>query len=260
MQKVILKSKIKRNYSNIAFGDIASCCSTWEIFWDTKNISKKQVSSVIGYNETELRSIPEISNLGLGCGTSLKFGNIKEGKIVLVLGSGDGIETFLASKYVGKKGKIIGIDMTDEMLEKTRKFVIKNNYKNTEFRKGDTEEKIPIEDNSIDVAISNRIINLTFNKINTFKEIYGVLKKEGKGRMIISDSITTEEVSKDDFINTDNWCSCIDDALTKENYLESIRDAGFQNIEILNEKIYMDENYFSDGRKIISIIVRAITN
>jgi ubiquinone/menaquinone biosynthesis C-methylase UbiE len=207
-----------------------------------------------------LKSIPEESILGLGCGAPLNFVNIKKGEILVDLGSGAGIDVFLASKMVGKEGKVIGIDMTDEMLEKARKVAIKNNYKNVEFRKGDIEEKIPIEENSVDIVISNCVINLTSNKTNTFKEIYRILKKDGQnGRMIISDLITTKEISKDD-INTNNWCSCIDGALTKENYLKSIRDAGFQNIEILNEKNYMDESHFRDGRKIVSIIVRAITN
>ena len=184
---------------------------------------------------------------------------MKKGEILLDLGSGAGIDAFLASKLVGNEGKVIGIDMTDEMLEKAKKVAIKNNYKNVEFRKGDIEEKIPVEDNSVDVVISNCVINLTSNKINTFKEVYRILKKEGKGRMIISDLITTKEISKDE-MNAINWCSCIDGALTKKNYLKSIRDAGFQNIEILNEKNYMDENHFSDGRKIVSLIVRARTN
>ena len=226
---------------------------------DTNNISKEQMSSIIGYNDNELKSIPEESILGLGCGAPLNFADLKRGETVVDLGSGAGIDAFLASKLVGKEGKVIGIDMTDEMLEKARKTSIANNYKNVEFRKGDIEEKIPIEDNSVDVVISNCVINLTSNKTNTFKEIYRILKKNGKARMIISDLITTKEISKDD-INTDNWCSCIDGALTKENYLQSIKDAGFQNIEILNEKTYMDENHFNDGRKIISIIVKAITN
>ena len=150
--------------------------------------------------------------------------------------------------------------MTDEMLEKARNVAIKNNYKNLEFRKGDIEEKIPVEDNSVDIVISNCVINLTSNKTNTFKEVYRILKKEGKGRMIISDLITTKEVNDENTISVDNWCSCIDGALTKENYLQSIRDAGFQNIQILNEKTYLDENQFSDGRKIVSIIIKAITN
>ena len=149
--------------------------------------------------------------------------------------------------------------MTHEMLEKARKIAIKNNYKNVEFKKGDIEKRIPIEDNSVDVVISNCVINLTSNKTNTFKEVYRILKKEGKGRMIISDLITTKEISKDN-INTNNWSCCIDGALIKGNYLKSIKDAGFQNIEVLNEKTYMHESNFNDGRKIVSIIVKAITN
>jgi arsenite methyltransferase len=149
--------------------------------------------------------------------------------------------------------------MTDEMLEKARNIAIKNNYKNVEFRKGDIEERIPIDNNSTDAVISNCVINLTSNKTNTFKEIYRILKKDRKGKMIISDLITTKEITKDN-INTNDWCNCIDGALTKENYLQSIKDAGFQSIQVLNEKTYMNENQFSDGRKIVSIIVKAITN
>jgi SAM-dependent methyltransferase len=260
MQKEILKEKIKENYGKIALkGNLDSCCGPQEICCDTNNISKEQMLSIIGYNDTELKSIPEESILALGCGAPLNFVNLKRGDTVVDLGSGAGIDTFLASKLVGKEGKIIGIDMTDEMLEKARKASIANNYENVEFRKGDIEEKIVIDDNSVDVVISNCVINLTSYKTNTFKEIYRILKKNGNARMIISDLITTKEISKDD-INTNDWCSCIDGALTKENYLQSIKDAGFQNIEILNEKTYMDENHFSDGRKIVSIIVKAIAN
>ena len=261
MQKELLKEKIKENYGKIALDEnIDFCCSPQEACCsETNDISKEQVSSIIGYNEKELKSIPKESILGLGCGAPLNFAELKIGETLVDLGSGAGIDAFLASKLVGNEGKVIGIDMTDRMLEKARKAAIINNYKNVEFRKGDIEERIPIEDNSVDVVISNCVINLTSNKTNTFKEVYRVLQKEGKGRMIISDLITTKEISKDN-INTNNWCSCIDGALTKENYLQSIRDAGFQNIEVVNEKTYMDETNFSDGRKIISIIVRAITN
>jgi SAM-dependent methyltransferase len=261
MQKEILKVKIKENYAKIALtGNISSCCNPQKVCCDINNISKEQVSSVIGYNETELKSIPEESILGLGCGAPLNFADIKRGETVVDLGSGAGIDAFLASKLVGNEGKVIGIDMTDEMLEKARKASIANNYKNVEFRKGDIEERIPIDTNSVDVVISNCVINLTSNKTNTFKEIYRILKKAAKGRMIISDLITTKEISNKDDVNTDNWCNCIDGALTKENYIRSIKDAGFQNIQILNEKTYMDETNFNDGRKIVSIIVKAISN
>lgn len=262
MQKEILKKEIKKNYGKIALeGNTNSCCNPVQeevSCCDRTNISKEQVSTIIGYNQTELKSIPKESILGLGCGAPLQFADLKRGETVVDLGSGAGIDAFLASKLMGDEGKVIGIDMTDEMLEKARKAAIKNNYKNVEFRKGDIEEIIPIEDNSVDVVISNCVINLTSDKINTFKEVYRILKKETKGRMIISDLITTKEIKYN--INTNNWCSCIDGALTKENYLKSIKDAGFQNIEILNEKIYMDESNFSDGRKIVSITVRSITN
>jgi SAM-dependent methyltransferase len=259
MQKEILKEKIKENYGKIALkGNLNSCCGPQEIC-DINNISKEQISSIIGYNAVELKSIPEESILGLGCGTPLNFVDLKKGETVVDLGSGAGIDAFLASKLVGNKGKVIGIDITEEMLEKARKASIVNNNRNIEFRKGDLEEKIPIEDNSVDVVISNCVNNLTSNKTNTFKEIYRILKKNGNARMIISDLITTKEISKD-YVKTNDWCSCIDGALTKENYLQSIKDAGFQNIEILYEKTYMDENHFSDGRKIVSIIVKARTN
>jgi arsenite methyltransferase len=177
MQTEILKEKIKENYGKIALnGNLDSCCGPQESC-DTIIISKEQISSIIGYKDMELKSIPEESVLGLGCGAPLNFVDVKKGETIVDLGSGAGIDAFLASKLVGAKGKVIGIDMTDEMLEKARKTSIGNNYKNIEFRKGDIEEKIPIEDNSIDVVISNCVINLTSNKTNTFKEIYRILKK-----------------------------------------------------------------------------------
>jgi ubiquinone/menaquinone biosynthesis C-methylase UbiE len=262
VQKEILKREIKKNYAKIALeGNISNTCcsSTQDICCDDNNNSNQQIASNIGYKKTDLQTIPQESILGLGCGAPLNFADLKTGETLVDLGSGAGIDAFLASKFVGNEGKVIGIDMTDNMLHKARNAAIKNNYNNVEFRKGDIEEKIPVEDNYVDVVISNCVINLTSNKTNAFKEVYRILKKEREGRMIISDLITTKEISKDD-INTNNWCSCIDGALTKENYLQSIIDAGFQNIEVLNEKIYMDESNFSDGRKIASIIVKGITN
>jgi arsenite methyltransferase len=140
--------------------------------------------------------------------------------------------------------------MTDEMLRK------ENGYVNVEFKKGDIETRIPVEDNSIDVVISNCVINLTTNKVNTFKEVYRILKPNGIGRMIISDLITDMEIDKKS-IDPDKWCSCIDGALTKENYLDSIRMAGFSNVEVLEEKLYMDGDSVQ-GRRITSLMIKAI--
>ena len=146
--------------------------------------------------------------------------------------------------------------MTDVMLEKARNNANENGYVNVEFRKGDIETRIPVEDNSIDVVISNCVINLTNNKINTFKEVYRIPKPNGIGRMIISDLITDMEIDKKS-IDPDKWCSCIDGALTKEHYLDSIRMAGFSNVEVLEEKLYMDGDSVQ-GRRITSLMIKAV--
>jgi ubiquinone/menaquinone biosynthesis C-methylase UbiE len=148
------------------------------------------------------------------------------------------------------------------MLKKARENAEKHGYKNVEFRHGDIEQEIPVEDNSVDIVISNCVINLTTNKENTFREIYRILKPEGKGRMVISDLVTSKEIDAES-INADNWCGCIDGALTKENYLDGIKRAGFTNIEILEEKLYMelDETKDIEGqekRQITSISIKAI--
>ena len=142
------------------------------------------------------------------------------------------------------------------MLEKARNNAKENGYVNVEFRKGDIETRIPIEDNSIDVVISNCVINLTNNKINTFKEVYRILKPNGIGRMIISDLVTDKEIDRKS-IDPDKWCSCIDGALTKENYLDSIRMAGFSAVEVLEEKLYMDGDSL-EGRRITSLVIKAL--
>jgi len=204
-----------------------------------------------------LESIPKSSILGLGCGAPINYANLKTGESVVDLGSGAGIDAFLASRQVKDSGKVIGIDFTDEMLRKAASAAKENRFINVEFRKGDIEDTIPVDDNSVDVAISNCVINLSTDKVKTFKEVYRILKKEGKGRMIISDLVTNKEVHGES-INADDWCSCIDGALTKENYINSIKEAGFQNVRVLNEQLYMNEDK-TDGRNITSIIVGAMT-
>jgi arsenite methyltransferase len=149
--------------------------------------------------------------------------------------------------------------MTYEMLEKARKNANENGYTNVEFRKGDIERRIPVEDNTADLVISNCVINLTTDKVSTFKEIYRILKNDG-GRMVISDLVTDREIDKDT-VDLEKWCSCIDSALTKENYLHSIKKAGFKNVEVLEEKTYIDEQGNNDKgtrRKISSLLIKAI--
>jgi ubiquinone/menaquinone biosynthesis C-methylase UbiE len=145
------------------------------------------------------------------------------------------------------------------MLKKARENAKKHGYKNVEFRQGDIEQEIPVEDNSVDLVISNCVINLTTSKENTFREIYRILKSEGKGKMVISDLVTSREIAANS-ISTDSWCSCIDGALTKKHYIDSIKKAGFTNIEILDEKLYMEleEDKNKEKRQITSISIKAV--
>jgi arsenite methyltransferase len=255
LQEEYIKEKVKERYGKIALtGNAGCCCMPGECCDDdsSNNSSTLQSTKLIGYDAQDIDSIPEASILGVGYGAPTKFADIKLGEVVVDLGSGAGIDVFLSANNVGKSGKVIGIDMTEEMLKKARKNANDNGYTNVEFRKGDIEKRIPVEDNSADIIISNCVINLTSDKVATFKEIRRVLKN-GRGRMLISDLVTDKEIDKDS-VDSEKWCSCIDGALTKENYLYSIKKAGFKNVQVLEEKTYIEDT----GRKITSILVKAV--
>jgi ubiquinone/menaquinone biosynthesis C-methylase UbiE len=253
-----VKEKVKERYARIALVDNSDCCCMpGECGAETQTYfsSASEAALAIGYDENELKSVPATSILGVGCGAPLNFAGISEGEVIVDLGSGAGIDVFLSANRVGKGGKVIGIDMTDEMLEKARKNAKDHGYANVEFRKGDIEKRIPVENDSADLVISNCVINLTTNKVDAFKEVHRVLKRGG--RMVISDLVADAEVAPDT-ANAEKWCSCIDGALTKENYLDSIRKAGFQNVvEVLSERLYM-EGKEVDGRKITSVVIEAV--
>ena len=263
MHEQQIKEKIKERYGKIALTGNETCCApTIEIKGGKSGsscCSPTDTATVVGYKDKELESIPKASVLGIGCGAPLNHTDIREGETVVDLGSGAGIDVFLSANKVGQSGKVIGIDLTDEMLEKARRNAEENGYTNVEFRKGDIERRIPVDDNSVDLVISNCVINLTTDKVNTFKEVHRILKKQGQGRMVISDLVSDKEVSRDS-VDSDKWCSCIDGALTKENYLDSIRKAGFENPEILEEKLYTQEesDKVENKRKISSIVVKAV--
>jgi arsenite methyltransferase len=251
-----LKAKIKERYGKIALeGNSESCCEPQ--CCSSTEADPQRSSIAVGYNNTTLESIPKSSILGIGCGAPINFANLKTGEIVVDLGSGAGIDAFLASREVKDSGKVIGIDFTDEMLHIATSAAKENGFTNVEFRKGDIEDAIPVEENSVDVAISNCVINLATDKVKTFKEIYRILKKDGKGRIIIYDLVTSKQVNGES-INAEDWCSCIDGPLTKENYINSIQEAGFQNIRILNEKTYIEPDD-KNNRKITSIVTGAVT-
>jgi arsenite methyltransferase len=253
----IIKEKVKERYGKIALAGISSegCCAPSECCGgSSSDDSAVQIAKNIGYDTKELESIPESSILGVGCGAPVNFADIRESEVVVDIGSGGGIDVFLSANKVKESGKVIGIDMTDEMLEKARNNAKENGYANVEFKKGDIERGIPIEDNAADVVISNCVINLTIDKVAAFKEIHRILRSNG--RMVISDLVTDNEVPSNS-VDSEKWCSCIDGALTKENYLTSIRNAGFQNPQILEQKLYQEGNGI-DNRRITSLVVKAV--
>jgi arsenite methyltransferase len=265
-----IKEKVKERYGKLAltgdsccgpsvnFESGGGCCSEYNNAVLRPSQSAEQVSKLVGYDSKELKSIPEASILGAGCGTPTKFAFINEGDTVVDLGSGAGIDVFLAANIVKASGRVIGVDMTDEMLEKAKRSANDNGYTNVEFRKGDIEEKIPIDDNSVDVVISNCVINLTTNKTNTFREIYRILKPNGIGRMVISDLVTDRQIAEDaSSLDPDKWCDCIDGALTKENYIASIKNGGFDVIEVLDERLYTEGDQV-DKRRNSSLVIKAI--
>jgi len=186
----------------------------------------------VGYSDDEMNAVPD-ANLGLGCGNPTALGEIKEGDVVLDLGSGAGFDCFLAAKKAGSSGKVIGVDMTKEMIEKAEKNAKQYGYKNVEFRFGDIEN-LPVDDSSVDVIISNCVINLAPDKLKVFKEAYRVLKNNGK--MFVSDIVLLEELTEEQKNDGDLVAGCVGGALLKEDYLKIIIDAGLQHKIISEDK------------------------
>jgi arsenite methyltransferase len=189
-------------------------------------------SKVMGYTDGELGAIPEGANLGLGCGNPTALASLKEGEVVLDLGSGAGIDCFLAANAVGKTGRVIGVDMTHAMLEKARENAGKIDCDNVEFRLGEIEH-MPVADNSVDVIISNCVINLSPDKKQVFSEAYRVLKPGG--RIMVSDIVLLKELPDDIKGSIDAYVGCVAGADTKENYLATIEAAGFTDVKIVGE-------------------------
>lgn len=236
-----IKKIVREGYAKIAKQGSScctpaqSCCGSLDMMED---ISKK-----IGYIEEELKAVPEGANLGLGCGNPVALASLKEGETVLDLGSGAGFDCFLIANKVGNNGYVIGVDMTPEMTEKARENARKGNYKNVEFRLGEIEN-LPVADNSVDVAISNCVINLSPDKKRVFKEAFRVLKPNG--RLIISDIVLLKELPDVIKYSIEAYIGCISGAAMKDEYIEAIKAAGFQNIRIIDETSFPVECMIND--------------
>lgn len=225
-----IKQMVKKKYSKIAVEGGSCGCSTG--CCGEEEHSPIRISATLGYSQKELSSVPE-SNLGLGCGNPGALGSIKEGDTVLDLGSGAGMDAFLAANRVGKSGKVIGVDFTEEMVKKARKNAKSNGFSNVEFKYGDIED-LPISSSSIDVILSNCVINLVPDKSKAFKEAYRVLRPGGN--MYISDMVLLEELTKEQRADEDLISGCVGGAILKDEYLGHIAAAGFQIENVIEDK------------------------
>jgi len=229
-----MRDVVRDKYGEIAkskstcCGPATSCCG--------RTSQTEAISMAMGYSEEELKSIPDDANLGLGCGNPTALASLKEGEVVLDLGSGGGLDCFLAAERVGKTGKVIGVDMTPDMISLARKNAAKGNVTNVEFRLGEIEN-LPVADGTIDVIISNCVINLSPDKSRVFEEAYRVLKTGG--RLMISDIVLLKTLPNFIRESIDAYVGCVAGALIKNDYLSAITSAGFEKVNII------DENPFS---------------
>ena len=236
-----IKEIVKEGYDKIAVqggsccGPASSCCPSADLVPD---ISRK-----IGYSEAEIRGVPEGANLGLGCGNPVALASLREGETVLDLGSGAGFDCFLAANMVGKKGKVIGVDMTPEMIDKAKENAKKSNYENVEFRLGDIE-KLPVGDASVDIVMSNCVINLSPDKAKVFKETFRALKPGG--RLMISDIVLLEDLPKFIKESIEAYIGCVSGAIMKDEYLQKIKAAGFQDVRVVDEALFPIEFMAND--------------
>ncbi|MFC1931243.1 arsenite methyltransferase [Chloroflexota bacterium] len=240
MKETEIKKVVREGYAEIA-RQKGSCCASSSCCGGS-NLAQT-ISKAIGYSDEELKSVPEDANLGLGCGNPVALASLAEGETVLDLGSGAGFDCFLAANRVGSKGKVIGVDMTPEMVEKARENAQVSNYANVEFRLGEIEN-IPAADNSVDVVISNCVINLAPDKERVFREAFRVLKPGG--RLMVSDIVLLKELP--DFIRRSiaAYVGCISGAVMKDEYLGMIREAGFQEVNIIDESVFPIECMAND--------------
>jgi len=241
MKNPDVKKIVKDRYSKIANQGL-SCCGPISTCCSSGNMSQA-ISRGIGYSDEEIESVPEGANLGLGCGNPVALASLKEGDIVLDLGSGAGFDCFLAADKVGKNGKVIGVDMTSEMITKARENARKGGYSNVEFRLGEIEN-LPAADSSVDVIISNCVINLSPDKKQVFTDAFRVLKPGG--RIMISDIVLLRDLPDVVLNSIEAYVSCISGAMLKDEYLKTIKDAGLKDVTIIDETVFPVDYMLND--------------
>ncbi len=241
MKKEKIKEIVKDGYAKIARQD-GSCCAPANSCCGGTDLAES-ISKQVGYTEGEIEAVPQGANLGLGCGNPVALASLKKGETVLDLGAGAGFDCFLAANKVGKKGKVIGIDMTPEMVAKAKENAKKSNYQNVEFRLAEIEN-LPVADNSVDVIISNCVINLSPDKGKVFQEAFRVLKPGG--RLMVSDIVLLKELPELIKNSIEAYIGCLSGAIKKDEYLKTIKEAGFAEVKIIEETSFPIECMAND--------------
>ena len=228
-----IKKAVRESYARISEQGNSCCCGPSSPCCGSTD-TLQEISRGIGYSDEEIATVPNGANLGLGCGNPVAMASLKEGDIVLDLGSGAGFDCFLAANKVGEKGRIIGVDMTPEMVSRARKNAAKGDYNNVEFRLGEIEN-LPVADASVDVVISNCVINLAPDKTRVFNEVFRVLKSGG--RVMVSDIVLLKPLPDSIRNSVEAYVACIAGAALKDEYLGAIEAAGFEDITVLGEAV-----------------------
>ncbi|MEE9528984.1 MAG: arsenite methyltransferase [Dehalococcoidia bacterium] len=250
MEEKKIKEVVKRRYAQIAKQDQQSCCPSCAC-----GVNPLSQAEAIGYLREDLEHIPEEAVMGLGCSNPTTIADLKAGEVVLDLGSGAGVDVFLAANKVGSAGRVIGVDMTEEMVDKAKGIARTHGYHNVEFRLGEIE-KLPVEDKSVDVIISNCVINLSPDKSKVFHEAYRALKPGGKLTVsdIVSEGALPDEIKND----PEAWAGCIAGALEQQEYLKKIKKAGFGDVQVVSSKeFYIEDKGGKVIKKLLSITVKA---
>lgn len=260
-----IRTSVRENYAKVALklNSTQGCCTPAPNCCDpseNQNISIDEISKKMGYTQEELASIPDGANMGLSCGNPQAIADLKPGEVVVDLGSGGGFDCFLAAPKVGKTGRVIGIDMTPEMISKARRNAEKPGFEQVEFRLGEIEH-MPVADNTADIIISNCVINLSPNKGQVFDEAYRILKPSG--RLAISDVVLTAALPESYLSDMNLYSGCISGAISIEEYEVLLKDAGFTNISIKpkdesKEFIREWEPNYDLENYIVSAIIQAV--
>ncbi len=238
-----IKVEVQKRYAAVALDAQRSCCAT--------DCCSDGGAALVDY--TGVEGVVEGSNLGLGCGVPTLYAGIKPGHTVLDLGSGAGVDVFLAANAVGPQGRVIGVDMTPEMIARAWDNAVKGGYRNVDFRLGDIET-LPVEDKSVDVVISNCVINLAPDKRRVFAEIHRVMKPGG--RFSISDMVTYGDVPESIRKDVALWAGCVAGAMDRDEYLDLIRAAGFDNVAIDKSVEYDDPRGAGYGVMSVTVVGR----